>query len=57
MESLTPSTLAAIVADILRDKADGGTSKGTDGLCEQAYQQGIALVGKNEFDQMVEGLL
>lgn len=55
MDSLTPTTLASIVADILNDKADDiGTSGKTDQLAEQAYAQGVALLGKDDFDRMVE---
>jgi hypothetical protein len=53
LEYLTPTTLAAIVADLIESEADLGDTD--QDACVAAYRQGVALVGKNDFDLMVDG--
>lgn len=53
IQDLRPTTLATIVADLLNQKAELGIDQNTSRFCEQAYNQGMALVGKDTFDEMV----
>lgn len=54
---LTPTTLAAIVADLLEQKADDGIPAETEIAAERAYRAGVANAGKEDFDKMVQEAL